>query len=85
MCQPCRHRENADGATRVAVCTAVGCRVVTHSRSGLCMTHWRVGGPVCRAEDCTTRIVFTSRTGYCTRHFHCVRTEQRRAKKKGKR
>jgi hypothetical protein len=66
-------------AERVAPCTAVGCTVVVHGKTGLCKAHYYASGGVCRFRGCSTRIVFESRTGFCRQHAHRARTERRRA------
>lgn len=81
ICWRCRVRDDQDRAEVVAICTAVGCTVRVHSRSGLCREHWQVGGGVCRFEGCEARVIFGSATGLCKRHGHRARTERRRAAK----
>lgn len=79
VCQRCRVKGDKERAEKVAPCTAVGCTTMVHSRSGLCREHWRASGGTCGAKGCETKIIFGSKTGYCTRHMHFARTERRRA------
>jgi len=79
VCQRCRVKNDKEEAERVAPCTAVGCAVVVHGKTGLCKAHFLTGGGVCRFAGCSTRIVFDSKTGLCRRHGHFARTERRRA------
>ena len=79
FCRGCRVRNDKERAERVAPCTAVGCTVVVHGKTGLCHAHYLTGGGVCRFDGCSTRIVFESRTGFCRQHAHRARTERRRA------
>ena len=72
-------KNDKEEAVRVAPCTAVGCAVVVHGKTGLCKAHFLTGGGVCRIAGCATRIVFDSKTGLCRRHAHFARTERRRA------
>lgn len=79
VCWRCRVANDRDEAMRCGPCTAVGCTVRVHGKTGLCHAHYLVGGGVCRFKGCSTRIVFESRTGFCRRHAHMARTERRRA------
>jgi len=81
VCQRCRVKGDQERAEVVAPCTAVGCTVWVHSRSGLCRKHWQVGGGLCRFAGCQTRIVFDSKIGLCREHGHRARTERRQAAK----
>jgi hypothetical protein len=81
VCWRCRVERDRDEAMRCGPCTAVGCTVRVHGKTGLCHAHYLIGGGVCRFRGCSTRIVFESRTGFCRQHAHRARTERRRAAK----
>ena len=71
-------KNDKERAERVAPCTAVGCTVVVHGKTGLCKAHYYASGGVCRFDGCSARIVFASKTGFCRQHAHRARTERRR-------
>ena len=79
FCWRCRVKNDREEAMRCGPCTAVGCTLRVHGKTGLCHAHYLVGGGVCRIAACGARIVFESRTGLCRRHAHFARTERRRA------
>lgn len=81
LCWRCRVKRDRDEAVRCAPCTAVGCTVRVHGKTGLCKTHYLTGGGVCAVVGCSTRIVFESKTGLCRRHHEKVRSMRRRAAK----
>ncbi len=81
VCQRCRVKGDKERAEKVAPCTAVGCTVVVHGKTGMCREHWRASGGTCGAKGCEVAIIFGSKTGYCARHMHYARTERRRAER----
>ena len=81
LCWRCRVRRDKEEAERVAPCTAVGCTVRVHGKTGLCKEHYLTGGGVCAVVGCSTRIVFDSKTGLCRRHHDKARSMRRRAAK----
>jgi len=79
LCWRCRVERDRDEAVRCAPCTAVGCTVRVHGKTGLCKAHYLTSGGTCRAAGCPKRVIFDSKTGLCGRHAHFARTERRRA------
>lgn len=79
-CGECRKKRRAENATAVAVCTAVGCTVRTHSKSGMCRKHYAVAGGTCTATGCSTPVVFNSKTMLCRAHLFLSRKLRRHAK-----
>ena len=77
-CLACRIKSDKEKATKVGLCTAVGCTKIVHSLSGMCRKHWLVAGPECKARGCKTRTSLFTKTGYCSEH-HCRAYGKRRA------
>lgn len=67
-CDACRVVHRKDTARVVGPCTAVGCNVRVHSKSGLCFAHYLVGGGTCTATGCKQPLIFGTRTGLCREH-----------------